>query len=80
MPSWPLTVRTTSISLSIAFSCFGSLTVVDFAGVAYMIQPVVFTWATKVLARSGDDAARAVTLYAMNGETICCSEIHMAVY
>lgn len=33
-----------------------------------MIQPVVFTWANKVLGRNGDDAARAVTLYAMNGE------------
>ena len=33
-----------------------------------MIQPVVFTWATKILARDGDDAARAVTLYSMNGK------------
>jgi len=32
-----------------------------------MIQPVVFTWASKVLSRDGDDAARAITLYAMNG-------------
>lgn len=32
-----------------------------------MIQPVCFTWANKILIRSGDDAARAVTLYAMNG-------------
>ncbi|KAK4084088.1 hypothetical protein PCL_04999 [Purpureocillium lilacinum] len=37
------------------------------AGVAYMIQPVVFTWGSKVLSRDGDDAARAITLYAMNG-------------
>ncbi|KAI5458355.1 major facilitator superfamily domain-containing protein [Mariannaea sp. PMI_226] len=37
------------------------------AGTAYLIQPVVFTWANKVLVRDGDDAARAVTLYAMNG-------------
>ncbi|RSM09142.1 hypothetical protein CEP52_004237 [Fusarium oligoseptatum] len=37
------------------------------AGTAYLIQPVVFTWANKVLARDGDDAARAVILYAMNG-------------
>ena len=33
-----------------------------------MIQPVVFTWANKVLARDGDDAARAVILYSMNGK------------
>lgn len=33
-----------------------------------MIQPIVFTWANEVLARDGDDAARAVILYAMNGE------------
>ncbi|QKX62387.1 uncharacterized protein TRUGW13939_09546 [Talaromyces rugulosus] len=37
------------------------------AGTAYLIQPVVFTWANKVLARDGDDAARAITLYSMNG-------------
>ena len=37
------------------------------AGTAYLIQPVVFVWANKILARDGDDAARAVTLYAMNG-------------
>lgn len=39
----------------------------DLAGTAYMIQPVVFTWANKILLRTGDEAARAVTLYAMNG-------------
>lgn len=32
-----------------------------------MIQPVCFTWANKILLRTGDDAARAVTLYSMNG-------------
>ncbi len=32
-----------------------------------MIQPVCFTWANKILLLTGDDAARAVTLYAMNG-------------
>ncbi|KAL1960884.1 hypothetical protein VTO42DRAFT_5867 [Malbranchea cinnamomea] len=37
------------------------------AGTAYAIQPVVFTWANKILARNGDDAARAVILYSMNG-------------
>ncbi|KAK3175460.1 hypothetical protein K4F52_010248 [Lecanicillium sp. MT-2017a] len=37
------------------------------AGTAYMIQPVVFTWANRVLSRDGDDAARAFILYSMNG-------------
>jgi hypothetical protein len=37
------------------------------AGTAYLIQPVVFAWANNILVRSGDDAARAVILYSMNG-------------
>ena len=37
------------------------------AGTAYAIQPVCFVWATEVLMRDGDDAARAVILYSMNG-------------
>ncbi|EFW98884.1 major facilitator superfamily transporter pantothenate [Grosmannia clavigera kw1407] len=37
------------------------------AGTAYMIQPVTFIWANIILSRAGDDAARAVTLYSMNG-------------
>ncbi|KAB5533651.1 major facilitator superfamily domain-containing protein [Coniochaeta sp. 2T2.1] len=37
------------------------------AGTAYAIQPVCFVWATQVLNRERDDAARAVTLYSMNG-------------
>lgn len=37
------------------------------AGTAYMIQPVCFVWATQVLMRDGDDAARAIILYSMNG-------------
>ncbi len=37
------------------------------AGTAYMIQPVCFTWANKILIKTGDDAARAITLYSMNG-------------
>jgi ACS family pantothenate transporter-like MFS transporter len=37
------------------------------AGTAYAIQPVCFAWATQVLMRDGDDAARAVILYSMNG-------------
>jgi hypothetical protein len=42
----------------------------DLAGSAYLIQPVVFTAANWILSRSGDDAARAVILYAMNGENV----------
>jgi ACS family pantothenate transporter-like MFS transporter len=38
----------------------------DIAGTAYMIQPVCFTWANKTLAKTGDDAMRALTLYSMN--------------
>ena len=38
------------------------------SGTAYLIQPVVFVWANKILARDGDDAARAITLYSMNGQ------------
>lgn len=34
-----------------------------------MIQPIVFTWANTILARTGDDAARAVILYCMNGSS-----------
>ncbi|SPO03707.1 related to transmembrane transporter Liz1p [Cephalotrichum gorgonifer] len=45
----------------------GKMAAYYLAGTAYIIQPVVFTWANKVLARDGDDAARAVTLYSMNG-------------
>lgn len=37
------------------------------AGTAYMIQPVCFVWATQILMRDGDDAARAIILYSMNG-------------
>ncbi|KAH8690933.1 major facilitator superfamily domain-containing protein [Talaromyces proteolyticus] len=37
------------------------------AGTAYMIQPVVFVWANKILSYDGDDAARAIILYSMNG-------------
>ncbi|RSH92812.1 hypothetical protein EHS25_008258 [Saitozyma podzolica] len=36
------------------------------AGSAYMIQPVIFTFANKTLGKTGDDAMRAMTLYAMN--------------
>jgi hypothetical protein len=48
---------------------FLELIEIDMAGTAYSIQPVVFTWANKVLSRDGDDAARAVTLFSMNGES-----------
>jgi hypothetical protein len=47
---------------------FLELIEIDMAGTAYSIQPVIFTWANKILSRDGDDAARAVTLFSMNGE------------
>lgn len=37
------------------------------SGTAYMIQPVCFVWATQILTRDCDDAARAIILYSMNG-------------
>ncbi|PGG99023.1 hypothetical protein AJ79_08722 [Helicocarpus griseus UAMH5409] len=45
----------------------GKMAAYYIAGTAYLIQPVCFTWATRILSRDGDDAARAVVLYAMNG-------------
>ncbi|KAH8670123.1 major facilitator superfamily domain-containing protein [Tricladium varicosporioides] len=39
------------------------------AGTSYAIQPIVFTWANIVLGRFDDSAARAVTLYSMNGSS-----------
>lgn len=38
----------------------------DIAGTAYIIQPVVWTWVSSILVRTGDDAARAIILYSMN--------------
>lgn len=67
-PRWQPSVRFLDPFLELLN--FVLLTDVDLAGTAYLIQPVVFTWANKVLARDGDDAARAVILYAMNGQCI----------
>jgi hypothetical protein len=64
-PKWQPSVRLLNLFLKLLR--FVLLTYADLAGTAYLIQPVVFTWANKVLARDGDDAARAVILYAMNG-------------
>jgi ACS family pantothenate transporter-like MFS transporter len=36
------------------------------AGTAYMVNPLIFGWANIILQRSGDDAVRSVTLFAMN--------------
>jgi ACS family pantothenate transporter-like MFS transporter len=36
------------------------------SGTAYMVNPLIFGWANVILQRSGDDAARSVTLYSMN--------------
>jgi hypothetical protein len=52
---------------SMADSSISKLTIQDLAASAYAIQPVCFVWATQVLVRENDDAARAVILYSMNG-------------
>ncbi|KAH7024741.1 major facilitator superfamily transporter [Microdochium trichocladiopsis] len=36
------------------------------SGSAYMVQPLIFGWATIILQRTGDDAVRSVTVYCMN--------------
>ncbi|RYP22710.1 hypothetical protein DL765_001560 [Monosporascus sp. GIB2] len=41
------------------------------AGTSYIINPVSFGWANIILQRGGDDAARAVILYAMNALATC---------
>lgn len=43
--------------------------VVDLAGTAFAIQPIVFTWANILLSRGGDEVARSITLYSMNGSS-----------
>ncbi|KAK7431632.1 hypothetical protein QQZ08_001850 [Neonectria magnoliae] len=35
------------------------------AGTAYMVNPLIFGWATIILLRTGDDAVRSVILYSM---------------
>ncbi|GKT87666.1 pantothenate transporter liz1 [Colletotrichum tofieldiae] len=36
------------------------------SGSSYMVNPLVFGWASIILQRSGDEAVRSVTVYAMN--------------
>lgn len=36
------------------------------SGTAYMVNPLIFGWASIILQRSGDDAVRSVTVYCMN--------------
>ncbi|CRK32981.1 hypothetical protein BN1723_006526 [Verticillium longisporum] len=36
------------------------------AGSAYMVNPLIFGWASIILQRSGDDAMRSVTIFSMN--------------
>lgn len=36
------------------------------SGSSYMVQPLIFGWATIILQRTGDDAVRSVTVYCMN--------------
>lgn len=41
----------------------------DIAGSSFAIQPIVFTWANVILSRQGDEVARSVILYSMNGSS-----------
>ncbi|RDW88145.1 hypothetical protein BP6252_00177 [Coleophoma cylindrospora] len=43
------------------------------AGTAYAMQPITFTWANIVLARDGDNLARSIVLYSMNGASATAS-------
>lgn len=36
------------------------------SGTAYMVNPLIFGWASIILQRTGDDAVRSVTVYCMN--------------
>lgn len=36
------------------------------AGTSYMVNPLIFGWANIILQRSGDDAVRGLTVFAMN--------------
>ncbi|KAK1988412.1 major facilitator superfamily transporter [Colletotrichum cereale] len=36
------------------------------SGSSYMVNPLIFGWASIILQRSGDEAVRSVTIYAMN--------------
>lgn len=41
------------------------------SGTSYMINPVLYGWASIICQRGGDDAARAVILYSMNAASTC---------
>lgn len=41
------------------------------AGTSYMVNPVSYGWASIIMMRGGDDAARSVVLYAMNMTSTC---------
>ncbi|KAI1485173.1 pantothenate transporter liz1 [Biscogniauxia mediterranea] len=41
------------------------------AGTSYMVNPVSYGWANIICQRSGDDAVRAIILYAMNATSTC---------
>ncbi|KAI1074829.1 pantothenate transporter liz1 [Whalleya microplaca] len=41
------------------------------AGTSYIVNPVSFGWANIICQRGGDDAVRAITLYAMNATSTC---------
>jgi ACS family pantothenate transporter-like MFS transporter len=70
---WGLIACTIQIVSCIILLCWNHISIgakmaaYYLAGTAYAIQPVCFVWATQVLMRDGDDAARAIILYSMNG-------------
>lgn len=49
----------------------GTMAAFYISGTSYIVNPVTYGWANIILMRSGDDAARAVILYAMNAFSTC---------
>lgn len=47
-------------------SAGGTMAAFYISGTSYIVNPVTYGWANIILMRTGDDAARAVILYAMN--------------
>jgi ACS family pantothenate transporter-like MFS transporter len=44
----------------------GILTAHYISGTSFIVNPILYGWATTICQRTGDDAARSVTLYTMN--------------
>ncbi|XPS73329.1 hypothetical protein M3J09_005479 [Ascochyta lentis] len=59
-------LTTASLLLVRNMSDAGIFTVHYFSGTSFIVNPVMYGWATTICQRTGDDAARAVVLYAMN--------------